>query len=432
MTEAPPRSERSELRLLIEQFLRARFEAKAENLPANDPRRDTLASQFEFETWVADAARRVGQLQLVTHSLKAIHPDAKGTNLYAAPHTLHAHDAVGTHVLGDDFQADVVGNAAALDVYKFLRLEHNGKALIERVLENDAELRAALHEDREQAQTWMQLFAAIIEPGDDFASHGRAKQVYWLVGEDPTVDSDYHLVAPLFPTSLMQRVYETINEDRFGDSAKQARQARREGKFSPTGYHDYPNLAVQKLGGTKPQNISQLNSERGGSAYLLASLPPNWVSKPVKAPLFTESVFPRFGRRREVRWWVSSLRRLLVSEPSRNRETRNKRDEYVQAIIDELVNFGSAYALLEPGWSASPDCRLAEAEALWLDSYREDADFLMLRAQNQWVEEIQHRFANWLNYQLVDALPVGDAEHQFWAAQLAAHLDELREVFAHV
>ena len=44
----------------------------------------------------------------------------------------------------------------------------------------------------------------------------------------------------------------------------------------------YASLAVQELGGTKPQNISQLNSERRGDNYLLASLPPVWKTVAVQ------------------------------------------------------------------------------------------------------------------------------------------------------
>lgn len=42
---------------------------------------------------------------------------------------------------------------------------------------------------------------------------------------------------------------------------------------------EYPNLAVQKFGGTKPQNISQLNSERGWQ-QLSAGLSPAPLEKP--------------------------------------------------------------------------------------------------------------------------------------------------------
>lgn len=72
----------------------------------------------------------------------------------------------------------------------------------------------------------------------------------------------------------------------------------------------YTNVAVQQLGGTKPQNISQLNSERRGNKGLLASLPPVWRSIELKPLLGSESLFPRYGRRPGVK---AALRDLVAS-----------------------------------------------------------------------------------------------------------------------
>lgn len=430
----PSSPERGRLRALIDSFLQQRLETKVEKLSLDDPKYAELTAQFQRDAWLADAARRVGQLQVVTHSLKPIHPDAKGTNLYVSPTSLKNDGLVSSHVLGEDFYGDVVGNAAALDVYKFLRLELDGKSLLERVLDDDAELAMALSDNAEQAAEWMQAFAAITRPRGGESSHTRAKQLYWLVGDDPTEDQDYHLLAPLYATSLAHRVFQTINDDRFSEATKLARQARRDGKFSQQGYRDYPELAVQKMGGTKPQNISQLNSERGGNNYLLASLPPRWVSRDITPPLFMDSVFfTRFGKQQNVRRMVRGLIKLLKADPARNMSTRERRDQYLGALIDELVLFTSAYSVLEPGWSASPDCRLVDSEALWLDPYRDETDFAARRQQGDWAQQIRQRFASWLNKHMERSkLAVGDPEHTFWVSQLRKQLDALQEALPHV
>lgn len=118
-----PQDRRAAFRTAIGRFLQERLDAKLEKLPEDDPKRHELAAQFAWSTWIDDAARRVGQIQAVTHSLKAIHPDARGTNLYCRPGQLPPRSEIGSHVLGDSFAGDVVGNAAALDVYKFLSVE---------------------------------------------------------------------------------------------------------------------------------------------------------------------------------------------------------------------------------------------------------------------------------------------------------------------
>ncbi|MEO8121202.1 MAG: type I-F CRISPR-associated protein Csy1, partial [Rhodoferax sp.] len=154
----------TELRAIMTDFLKKRLDDKLEKLGPDDPKRTDLQQQFIPVTWLEDAARRVSQIQAVTHSLKPIHPDAKGSSLYSPPHAQKALPFVGSHCLGNDFASDVVGNAAALDVYKFLKLEHQGHSLFALALENDADLAAALSIDPAQANAWITAFAGLTEP----------------------------------------------------------------------------------------------------------------------------------------------------------------------------------------------------------------------------------------------------------------------------
>ncbi|MDN3525404.1 type I-F CRISPR-associated protein Csy1 [Halomonas sabkhae] len=412
------------MRDLVERFLKDRFDTKAEKLTPDDSKYQALVEQFLRENWLNDAARRVSQLQVVTHSLKPIHPDAKGSNLYAPPASLDKHQAVGSHVLPADFNGDVVGNAAALDVYKFLKLEYDGKSLLEWVLEKDTELARALSDDSEQSQAWMKAFSGITEPRGGHASHSLAKQMYWLTGEDAVDNDDFHLLAPLYATSLAHRVFQTINHDRFSDEAKEARKAKREGKLCEQEVHDYPDIAAQKMGGTKPQNISQLNSERGGSNYLLASLPPRWNVRDIRPPLTVDSVLDDpgvFGRRKEVRSLVRDLKGFLETDPNTDMHTRDLRDDYTAMILDELALFTMQMHELSPGWSADENCRLSMEEAFWLDPGRaqNDSDFREARNNTDWPGEVRRRFANWLNKALGGKLPLGDVEFRHWHKELS-------------
>lgn len=142
------------------------------------------------------------------------------------------------------------------------------------------------------------------------AAHTYSKQIFWLNdGADPSEDANFEVLVPLYPASLVHQVYQQIQEHRFGEANKAARQARRERKPHDGVYCDYPGLAVKKLGGTKPQNISQLNFERKGMNYLLSSLPPVWATSTQRLPVNAESVFDwLFGARPEVRRCVKALR----------------------------------------------------------------------------------------------------------------------------
>lgn len=410
----------TELRALIADFLQKRLNDKLEKLAPDDPKRAELQQAFIPAAWLDDAARRVGQIQAVTHSLKPIHPDAKGTNLYSPPQALPELPVVGSHCLGEDFAGDVVGNAAALDVHKFLKLAHQGSSLLTLVLARDADLAAALSDDPAQASAWINAFAGLVEPRGRVASHTLAKQLYWLTGDDPHDDASYHLLAPLYASSLAHHVYQTVQDDRFSEDAKAARDARKAGTFSDRPVREYPQLAIQQLGGTKPQNISQLNSERRGNNLLLASLPPIWRPVELKPLLNTDSMFLRYSRRPEVRQQVKTLLAFLKSDPARNVETRANRAEMVETLIDEFLQFTAELRTLAPGWSQSTECRLTSAEKHWLDPDGvEQACMDSDRpAPIDTDERICAGFANWLNDQLRDPLPMGDPEFLEWRKQM--------------
>jgi CRISPR-associated protein Csy1 len=276
----------------IDAFLSGRLQTKLDKLHADDPRRPELIAEHQRGPWLESAARRVLQIQAVTHSLKPIHPDARGTNLYVAATDLPALDELGSHVLGTRFTFDLVGNAAALDVYKMLKLEVGGCGLLHALHAGNADALQALTDDPVQAQSLRDAFLSLTAGREGRASsHVRAKQVYWLIGDDADDDAQYHLLAPLYPASLAQAVYDDIHDARFGEANRLARQARCEGLPYDRAYREYRDLAVQKMGGTKPQNISQLNSERGGTNYLLASLPPVWQGQRNDPPVNAGSIF---------------------------------------------------------------------------------------------------------------------------------------------
>jgi CRISPR-associated protein Csy1 len=416
-------------RSAIAAFIDGRREAK---LKGKEDDADT-ASKYDYPTWLADAARRVGQIQAVTHVLKATHPDARGTSLHVKPETLHPHAEIGSHTLAEAFAEDVVGNAAALDVFKFLKLEVDGRKLLDWMQQSDADLLAALDSDPDTAKEWAAAFGGLVRASAKAASHVNAKQLYWLTGDDPANNHQYHLLQPLFSSSLAHAVHADIQDVRFGEANKLARQARRNGDASESGYRDYRGLVVRKLGGTKPQNISQLNSERGGVNYLLASLPPRWRDDNTPKLLAVDSALERFAAFEEVRPLVKQLADFLLTDPPKTVETRQKRETMERALGQLLAVFGiSAQAQMTPGWTRDNDCRLPLCEQLWLDQERielppredaqghqQDADFIAAYEWGDWPDEVAGRFANWLNKRLRDAglTTVGDAEYKHWAKQ---------------
>ncbi|MBO9873349.1 MULTISPECIES: type I-F CRISPR-associated protein Csy1 [Xanthomonas] len=430
MTEESEPAKRSErFRSAIAAFIDGRREAK---LKSKEDDAGT-ASKYDYETWLADAARRVGQIQAVTHVLKATHPDARGSSLHVDPADLPAHPEVGSHLLRPGFAEDVVGNAAALDVFKFLKLEVDGRRLLDWMKDGDDDLRAALHADAEVASRWMGAFRNLVRHDAQPSSHEAAKQVYWLVGEEPEDDSHYQLLQPLFSSSLAHAVHEDIREARFGERNTQARQAFRAKQAFDGDYRDYRNLVARKLGGTKPQNISQLNSERGGINYLLASLPPRWTGERPRTLLRLDSALERFAYFEGVPKLIKALADFLATDPPQTMATRKIREEMEYDLVDKLVLFAAETTVrFEPGWSRDPDCVLPQCQQLWLDPERvalpvrvdpehpqweqQDRDFIKAYDVADWPNEIAGQFATWIKDRLRDTgiVGLGDDQWRHW------------------
>jgi len=81
---APPASVAS-IKAVINAFLQERLQPKLEKLkPEEEEQRQALLQDYLPANWIPDAARRVGQIQQVTHALKFTHPDARGSSLSVA------------------------------------------------------------------------------------------------------------------------------------------------------------------------------------------------------------------------------------------------------------------------------------------------------------------------------------------------------------
>ena len=427
VNQTPDPTEIAALRSLVDGFIQERLQLKLDKLKGDDAevqaQRTSLQEAHVREAWLADAAKRVTQIQLASHTLKPIHPDARGTNLYLDKPVCTEPHLIGTHTLKTQRADDVVGNAAALDVFKFLKLEHNGRSLLTRLSQQDAATLQALNADGKEAAQWAQSFAGIVEGKGGAASHTLAKQMYF-----PLADDTYHLLAPLFPTALVHSVHLHLQDSRFSVEAKAARTARRAKELHAHGYRDYPSMAVRNMGGSKPQNISQLNSERGGANYLLASVPPVWKDQGMQPPLRVPSVFDKrgvVGRDRTVRFIAKALRPFLKSvvDVDNNMHIREKRAELVQAIIDRVLDIATEVQCLRSGWSADPACLLSWAQKQWLDMDAVEAAQEALGAEEtsaapaatEWRERVAEDFARWLNATIsTDKTPLGDVEYVEW------------------
>ncbi|ATO34629.1 CRISPR-associated protein Csy1 [Dickeya dianthicola] len=394
--------------------------AAAELTLAQDRREIELA--YEVRGWLTDAASRAGQISLVTHALKFTHSDAKGSSVFSTE--LAGDNAVLSTASLAQPAIDAVGNAAALDVAKLLQTEHHGDSLLAALQRGDHRALEALAENSEQLAQWLAGFRQVLsdkQPG----SHFLAKQIYFPVGE-----GQYHLLSPLYSSSLSQALDQRLNLARFGEQAKATREARRQKRWHDEVDVSYPSIAVQNMGGTKPQNISALNSARSGRSYLLNSAPPQWRSQ-IKPPLDHDTLFRERGEvdaltyadRRDMRQFL-----LSVKDVENNREIRNQRRRYLDQLIDTLFGYVASVQNLRPaGWSK--DSRLNTPLQLWLDPFRcrQDDAFRYAREGGDWKEQVAHEFGQWLNDRLQhEKLIFGEVERREWSTA-ALFKQRLRE-----
>ena len=359
----------------------------------NAAKRSEITAKYDPETWLSDAARRARQLSFITHAAKYIHGDSRGSSVEAANADSLTSDGYISTNSASEIPYDVVGNAAALDVGKLLLLEHEGQKLIDTLRQGDNTPLLAIAPDVETAQEWTDGFLSVLASPEPSA-HKFSKQCYW-----PVHSEQYHVLIPLYPTSLAHTMHATIQHARFSGEAKATREARRKEAYSDQEDVRYVDIAVQSFGGTKPQNISHLNSQRGGRAYLVSCEPPDW-QRQTTPPLNIKSIFSQRFERRLYREHIQPLRDFLqrVADRPNNDSIKKQRAQRLDALVDEILNRAAFIQQLPPGWSADPDCRLPLAECYWLDPGRSEIDeeFRSQRDVTDWPDEVAQDFAIWL------------------------------------
>ena len=327
----------------------------------------------------------MGQISLVSHPSKFSHPSAKSSVLIAQSQS----DKDGFVRSGNEsHELDVVGNAAALDVYKFLSLTlGDGKSVLDHLEQRSEEIQQILKISSMSFEDLREKLLSIKESGETVKTSEKVKQVFF------PVDGDYHLLSILTPSGLVFKLKKRIDEMKFSDEAKEARELKRKGQECPSGYDDVIGLTVIGYGGSKPQNISVLNSQNGGKAYLLPSLPPMLKPQNVRKPkkdFFSNSLNPYAFKES-----FEQLHRVFKNYDN-NIKIRQQRDFILLDLICEQV-MGQVWLLrsLEPGWSESENYKgLICGHKVWLDSQFE-AERL---DSEEWCEGIIKDFARWVEF----------------------------------
>ena len=378
-----------------------------------------IEQEFQIAVWGASAANRAAQLSLVSHPGKFSHPDARITPvLFAGEYAADGYVRSGNAKAGQD----VVGNAAALDVYAFLSVVLNdGRSVLEHFEANSAELKALLAVGEETFAAWRTAFLQIKAVDGGAKTHTNVKQVYFPVAEG------YHLLSVLYPSGLMTEHRERLRQMKFSEATKAAREARRKELFHEQGFADMTGLLTLHFGGTKPQNISKLNSNNGGEAWLMPCFPPELQQHYLHLP---KADFFQW-----LRWdadWseiITALHKLLQTDYN-NVEIRQYRQRRIEQLFDWVMGRAVLLQQQPAGWSGTEGFRLPAAQRFWLDAaYRENNP-----APEQWQETITRSMSEWVvtSYKRFrkkqgDAVSLGEIEVKAFQAEMLGYAREHEE-----
>ena len=363
----------------IVDFLEARKQEKLKK-PAKPV--EEIEQDFRLEVWLANAASRAAQLSLVSHPGKFSHPDARISSvLFSGDYAPDGYLRSGNAHAGQD----VVGNAAALDVYTFLSIPlMDGRNVLAHLQESSDELKRLLSVDEATFTAWRNAFLQIKATDHQVKTHTNVKQVYF-----PVQEGGYHLLSVLYPSGLMTEHRERIRQMKFSTASKAARDAKKKGLFHEQGFADMPGLLTVHFGGTKPQNISKLNSNNGGEAWLMPCIPPELQQHYLHLP---KTDFFRWLRLDgELKEILSALHKLLLTDYNVV-EIRHNRRRRVEQCFDWVMLRAMRLQQQPAGWADAEGFELPLVQKLWLD-----AAYQTQQQQHEtWRQEIARSISEWM------------------------------------
>ncbi|RGD89219.1 MULTISPECIES: type I-F CRISPR-associated protein Csy1 [unclassified Acinetobacter] len=355
---------------------------KAENETVISELQKQANDKFSLNEWLPDAAKRVTQLSMVSHPSKFSHPSAKTSSVIAKVEQSNDGYLRSGNV---DYSLDVFGNAAAMDVFKFLSLPLNEKfTVLDGFEQQDQALKTLITHAKLNFDTLSTEFLKIKVTDHSVKTDHLVKQVYF-----PVREAQYHLLSILTPSGLITRLKQSIDAIRFSEDTKQAKESRKKNEHHEIGYSDIFDLTVTGYGGTQPQNVSVLNSQNAGRAYLLSTCPPKFENRNIKLPsqdFFQQCLYwKRFGSEFE------SLQKYVTG--INNQHTRKKIKKILRQMVGDILFIAFCIRKNEKGWSKKEHYQsLALKQKIWLD----DAYLDVRETESEWRDEIARRTAKWI------------------------------------
>jgi len=364
------------------------------------------APSTEIREWIdktSDISIDIGKRTIkASHVLKFTHSSAEPAGLLLE---IKSNDLLLTTAsLKQDFEIDLAHRDGSLiTVSRFLAQKLNDNRIIDLILNNDFSFLKPFAGDESQLIKWEKGFSSLVEKRDMLTAD-KAKQIYFPINNfEFDQKNKYHIVIPIFSSSLANVIDSNITTLKYGDKQKEINKFRREQnpKYLNFKSVEYPNLCVLNFGGEHPKNISMLNADRSGKAYLFSTQPPTWENQ-LDPPTNSRSFFQASIYSSRIKETIDYLREFLlrfqrIDISIKDPKKKNWIDYWVILIIDEIMIYAIAIQNLPAGWSRGENVKLKMAYQYFLDPYRQDEQFQKARQEINWQNVICKDFANWLN-----------------------------------
>jgi len=397
---------------------------KGRQIKARDKKIEELAELRKLapSTVIRDWLNKITDKNNKRAPIKKSHKISKATHVLKFTHTSSSAGSILYKGKSEDsylstsslksLTLDFAHNDGALvSISRFLALELSAKSIFDLVLENDFCFLTFFRENKREMDNWQSVFSNLVQE-KGIITTDKAKQLYFPLDSSKKYSSlkdiPYHLIIPLFPSSLAQELNQFINYLKYSDEQKNIKKCQKPANEKSSKYHAtqlivVPNIGIQNYGGEYPRNVSMLNANRQGKSYLFSTQPPSWESQ-LKPPIHKKSLFDNFTSYqisedvRYLRDFLLRFKHLDLSYKDPKRYAHLVR--WVESIIDEVFYYANSIQKLPASWSADTNIKLGIEYQYFLDPYRNDDEFQARRTATDWQSIVCDDFAGWLNHKL--------------------------------
>jgi CRISPR-associated protein Csy1 len=392
-----------------------------------DPSLELLSEaevKYEKGTWINKAVKQARHA-ITTHASTFTNPDAKSSCFrFSAPYLQNGF--LSTNNVKYESKFDLFGNAATdsfvKEIYLFLNESVDKQTIWDHLKNESNEIKKFIKNynlDFDEAKT--ALSKLMIDP-ETPKTHKLLKQVYF------PVESNYHLLSLLTPSVITTELLRRLNLIRFSDAAKQARGLKKDNKFCEFAHDEIFDLTEIAFGGSKPQNVSVLNSQNAGRAYLLSSCPPILEKRTIRLP--RTDFFVQCLYRKNYQDSFVQLHKFMQLDLN-NIDIRIAIRNIIQFVIDQVLLQGFKIREFYPdGWSQQDYySSLPKLQRIWLDSINDE----QRENDSEWRNELSGDIARWIlrSYEKVisDAYVLGTGEINDVKHRIEKSLQQAKEFF---